>query len=37
MSTEHQQYSIENQKAAIQEYANHHGFAVVQTYTDAAV
>lgn len=35
MSTEHQQYSIENQKAAIQEYAEKHGFTVVQTYTDA--
>jgi DNA invertase Pin-like site-specific DNA recombinase len=35
MSTEHQQYSIDNQKAAIQEYAKQHGFAVVQTYSDA--
>jgi DNA invertase Pin-like site-specific DNA recombinase len=36
MSTEHQQYSIDNQKAAIQEYATQHGFAIVQTYADAA-
>src|SRR6202047_750262 len=35
MSTEHQQYSIDNQKAAIQEYAKQHGFAIVQTYSDA--
>lgn len=35
MSTEHQQYSIDNQKAAIEEYAKQHGFAVVQTYCDA--
>jgi len=35
MSTEHQQYSIDNQKAAIQEYAKQHGFAIVQTYADA--
>ena len=36
MSTEHQQYSIENQSAAIQKYAESHGFKVVQTYSDAA-
>src|SRR6202521_441102 len=35
MSTELQQYSIENQKAAIKEYADQHGFVVVKTYTDA--
>jgi DNA invertase Pin-like site-specific DNA recombinase len=35
MSTELQQYSIENQKAAIKEYAAQHGFGVVKTYTDA--
>jgi hypothetical protein len=35
MSTEHQQYSIDNQKAAIQEYAKEHGFTIVQTYADA--
>jgi DNA invertase Pin-like site-specific DNA recombinase len=34
MSTEHQQYSIDNQKAAIQEYAAKHGFVIVQTYSD---
>jgi DNA invertase Pin-like site-specific DNA recombinase len=32
MSTEHQQYSIDNQAAAIQEYAREHGFTVVRTY-----
>jgi len=31
MSTEHQQYSIDNQAAAIQEYAREHGFTVVRT------
>lgn len=36
MSTEHQQYSLENQSAAIQNYANRHGFEIVQTYSDAA-
>lgn len=36
MSTEHQQYSLENQSAAIQRYAEPHGFEVVQTYSDAA-
>jgi DNA invertase Pin-like site-specific DNA recombinase len=36
MSTEHQQYSIENQSAAIKEYADRHGFEVVRTYSDAA-
>ena len=35
MSDEAQQYSIENQKAAIQEYAVHHGFVIVKTYADA--
>ena len=35
MSTERQHYSLENQKASIQEYAEGHGFVVVQTYTDA--
>ncbi len=34
MSTEHQQYSIDNQAAAIQEYAREHGFTVVRTYED---
>jgi DNA invertase Pin-like site-specific DNA recombinase len=36
MSTEHQQYSFENQSAVIQKYAESHGFAVVSTYPDAA-
>jgi len=35
MSTEDQQYSIANQKAAINGYANSHGFVVVSTYADA--
>lgn len=35
MSRESQDYSMENQKAAIQEYAQRHGFAVVQTHADA--
>jgi len=36
MSTEHQQYSLENQSTAIQTYATSHGFEVVRTYSDAA-
>jgi DNA invertase Pin-like site-specific DNA recombinase len=36
MSTEHQQYSIENQSAAIQKYAECQGFDIVRTYSDAA-
>jgi DNA invertase Pin-like site-specific DNA recombinase len=36
MSTEHQQYSLENQSLAIQKYAELHGFEIVQTYSDAA-
>src|SRR6266496_4773803 len=36
MSTEHQQYSLENQSAAIQKYAKSHGLEVMQTYSDAA-
>src|ERR1700685_422760 len=35
MSTDLQKHSIENQKAAIQQYALQHGFAVIKTYTDA--
>ena len=35
MSTEHQQYSTENQADAIREYAARRGFTVVQTYADA--
>ena len=34
MSDEAQQYSIENQKAAIAEYAAKNGFVVVKTYAD---
>lgn len=34
MSDEAQQYSIENQKAAVQEYAARHGFVIVKTYAD---
>ena len=34
MSDEAQQYSIDNQKAAIQEYASRHGFTIVKTYAD---
>ncbi len=36
MSTEHQQFSIENQKAVIAEYAKSHDFEVVRTYSDEA-
>jgi DNA invertase Pin-like site-specific DNA recombinase len=36
MSTEHQQYSLENQATAIQAYAESHSFEVVRTYSDAA-
>ena len=36
MSTEHQRYSLENQSAAIEKYAENHGFLVIQTYSDAA-
>jgi DNA invertase Pin-like site-specific DNA recombinase len=36
MSTEHQQYSLENQSAAIHNYATRQGFEIVQTYSDAA-
>jgi DNA invertase Pin-like site-specific DNA recombinase len=35
MSTEKQQYSLENQSAAIQKYAETNGFAVVHSYSDA--
>jgi DNA invertase Pin-like site-specific DNA recombinase len=34
MSDETQQYSIDNQKAAIKEYAARHGFVIVRTYDD---
>jgi DNA invertase Pin-like site-specific DNA recombinase len=36
MSTEHQQYSLENQSTAILEYAQSHNFDVVRTYSDVA-
>ena len=35
MSSEHQRYSIDNQKAAIGEYATGHGYEIVATYADA--
>jgi DNA invertase Pin-like site-specific DNA recombinase len=35
MSTEHQQYSTENQSAAIGEYAARHGMTIVRTFADA--
>jgi DNA invertase Pin-like site-specific DNA recombinase len=35
MSTDHQQYSLRSQIAAIQRYAEIHGFTTVQTYEDA--
>ena len=34
MSTEHQQYSLANQAAAISQYAKQNGFVVIRTYTD---
>ena len=34
MSTEHQQYSTENQADVIREYAAARGFQIVRTYTD---
>ncbi|MEM5405110.1 recombinase family protein [Paraburkholderia unamae] len=34
MSTDHQQYSTENQRMAIAEYARTHGMRVVRTYLD---
>lgn len=36
MSTEHQQYSLENQSAAITRYADEHGLVVIKTYEDVA-
>ncbi len=35
MSTEHQQYSIENQQAAIQRFAEAHGITIVRSFIDA--
>jgi DNA invertase Pin-like site-specific DNA recombinase len=37
MSTERQEYSIENQCQVVAKYAEHHGFSVVQTYSDPAI
>src|SRR5512147_2924897 len=34
MSTDHQQYSTENQAAKIREYAERHGLLIVRTYAD---
>ena len=36
MSTEHQQYSLQNQTNAIDRYAEHAGLVIVKTYSDAA-
>src|ERR1700739_4417383 len=36
MSTEHQQYSFENQRAKIEKYAKAQGFEIVNPYPDAA-
>ena len=35
MSTEHQQYSTENQADKIREYAAHRNIDIVRTYADA--
>jgi DNA invertase Pin-like site-specific DNA recombinase len=35
MSTEHQQYSTENQSDKIREYASRHGIEIIHTYADA--
>ena len=35
MSTEHQQYSTENQSEVIRQYSKNRGMAIVRTYTDA--
>ena len=35
MSTEHQQYSLDNQAATIQKYAQQNGFTVIKTYADS--
>lgn len=34
MSTEHQQYSTDNQAAAIRRYADEHGYEIIRTYKD---
>ena len=35
MSTEHQQYSTENQAEAIRQYAEKHGFKIVEVFEDS--
>jgi DNA invertase Pin-like site-specific DNA recombinase len=35
MSTEHQQYSTENQAVKIREYASHRGIEIIRTYADS--
>jgi hypothetical protein len=35
MSTEHQQYSTENQSDVIRQYAERRGMAIFRTYADA--
>jgi len=35
MSTEHQQYSLDNQSGFIREYANNKGITIIHTYNDA--
>ncbi|PCJ07480.1 MAG: recombinase family protein [Rhodobacteraceae bacterium] len=35
MSTDHQQYSTQNQADAIQQYADEHGYKIIKTYSDA--
>lgn len=35
MSTEHQRYSIENQSAAVQQYAERHNMEIVRSYSDS--
>src|SRR5258708_32298548 len=35
MSTEHQQYSTDNQRKVIQQYAEGRGMTIARTYTDA--
>ena len=36
MSTEHQQYSLDNQARSIKQYAEAHGFVISHTYSDSA-
>lgn len=36
MSTEHQQYSIDNQTRSIEQYAKEHRFVITRTYSDPA-